>query len=268
MPTVRFVTPGDVHDKHLSLDAFEDELLHRLGWEQKGIDYNVLWAENNNKHLRVNAQAAVDEAKRAVDGAAVIVASGSMAAEILQRMTKTIPIIQGAGGRIPANKKNNLTGFHIDALYTAQYHLDHLPTKTVTILWDDTNEPSKEVRKKLKPKGKNLNFQQISDPAKLPDLDIDKTGGFMLLPNAMYYNHCEVIRDVVEASGVDAFYPEREYLGYTHPIKKKVRVHGHHIPITYRHAARYVDSIVRKILGKSFKVKDLPDFEEAPKDVV
>jgi hypothetical protein len=84
----------------------------------------------------------------------------------------------------------------------------------------------------------------------------------------MYYNHCADIRAVVEKSGVPAFYPEREYLGYTHPIKKGVRVHGHHIPITYRHTANYVDSILRKILGKTFKVKDLPGFQEAQKDVV
>jgi ABC-type uncharacterized transport system substrate-binding protein len=263
MPMVRVVTPGCVDDKHPSIDAFEDELLNILGWETRGIDENVYWGNYDHQQLKVNAKAAVDEMPD------VIVASGAMAATILQGLTTKIPIIQGIGGCIPSNKKKNLTGFEISELKTAQEQLKSLSTKKVTVLYDPTNAPFfnktyEKLERLAKELGKTLFPQRVSHPGNLKKIHIEVDSSFMLLPNAMYYNHCAEIAKVVEKSRVTAVYPEREYL-LAHPLRKGLSVHGHHVPITYRHAAAYVDSILRKKLSRTFKM-DLPDFQEAPKD--
>jgi ABC-type uncharacterized transport system substrate-binding protein len=264
MPMVRVVTPGSVYDRHPSIDAFEDELLNRLGWAIRGIDENVYWANYNIKQLKINAKAAVNEKPD------VIIASGSMAATILQSLTTKIPIIQALGGCIPHNKKKNLTGFQITEEKTAQEQLDMLTTKKVTVLYDPTNEPFldktyEKLEKQAIKAGKTLFPQKVSSPADLKQIQIEDGSSFMLLPNAMYYNHCADIAKIVERKRVPAVYPEREYLLYTHPLQKGVRVHGHHVPIAYRHTAILVDNILRQILSKTFKMK-LPDFQEAPRD--
>jgi hypothetical protein len=65
----------------------------------------------------------------------------------------------------------------------------------------------------------------------------------MLLPNAEFYKNCKDIAKAVNQAGVPAIYPEREYKK-AHQNKTHIKVHGHGIPVTFRQAAYYVDSLL------------------------
>ena len=272
MPKVRVVTPAAQSDKHKSLDAFEDELFNQLEWQGK-LDYMVYWANNDNTLLANNAHAAAHE----VPAPDVIVAAGSMAAELLQVETTTIPVIQAIGGRIPANLvggvNRNLTGFHIDAQQTCVDQLNQLlglvPPQVVTILWDPSNTPiSTDIHTYITNNfaaqitAGRIKFFPVNDPLDLPKPG-DLKDRFMLIPSAMFFNNCQLIARAVEQKGIPARYPEREYKK-AHTNKTGRKIYGHSVPMTYRRAARYVD----RILDGEIAIGNgtLPAFDEAAKD--
>jgi hypothetical protein len=207
----------------------------------------------------------------------VIVAAGSMAAEILQGKTTTIPVIQAIGGRIPANLvggvNRNLTGFHIDAQTTCDAQLNDLlglaPPGVVTILWDPTNiQVSTDIKNHITTTfaaqiaAGRIIFFPVSDPLTLPKPG-DLKDRFMLIPSAMFFNNCQLIARAVEQKGIPARYPEREYKK-AHTNKASRKVYGHSVPMTYRRVARYVD----RILDGEIAIGNgtLPMFDEAARD--
>ena len=87
-----------------------------------------------------DARAAVIAGQRAV-----IVAGGVQATALLQAMVEAlkppiIPIIQAVGGDDPPGRQPYVTGYKINALGTAEYHLDNLP-QAITVLYDNTQAP-------------------------------------------------------------------------------------------------------------------------------
>ena len=96
--------------------------------------------------------------------------------------------------------------------------------------------------------------------------------GFMLIPNAMYYNHCDDIAAYVEGKTtggafVSVYYPEREYKKAHSDatyIATYVKVYGFNIPLTYRRAAQYVDQILDGSLFPPFPAFDsaVPDHDK------
>ena len=193
------------------------------------------------------------------DNPDVVVADGSMAAELLRDIQPyTTPIIQAVGGKSPANPHGNLTGFYIDALATCGAQLKELlknlgANKKVTVLFDSNNVPSAEIKAELaKPANYDQNKIDFIDAAGLPlGFPTDYTtlkDRFMLIPNAVFYNNCQTIARVVEKKNIPARYPEREYKK-AHKDKAKVTVQGHHIPLTFRLAAHLADQgILRGVL--------------------
>ncbi|MBV8746788.1 MAG: hypothetical protein JO134_17255 [Xanthobacteraceae bacterium] len=185
---------------------------------------------------------------------AVIVAAGTLAATIVQdltikkSLTGTIPIILAVGGSIPSNRQQNLTGFIIDAVGTAQSQLA-LMNGPVAVLFDDTpGNPSNNVYSQLD-QTKIIPLTARS-PGALKTVKLPSgVNGFMLLPNAMFYNHCDDVVKIVDgktASGggpLPIYYPETEYWA-EHKNKNGVNVLGHHVSLTYRMAATFVDSIL------------------------
>ena len=186
----------------------------------------VYWANNDNTLLANNAHAAAHE----VPAPDVIVAAGSMAAELLQVETTTIPVIQAIGGRIPANLvggvNSNLTGFHIDAQQTCVDQLNQLlglvPPQVVTILWDPSNTPiSTDIHTYITNNfaaqitAGRIKFFPVNDPLDLPKPG-DLKDRFMLIPSAMFFNNCQLIARAVEQKGIPARYPERD-------IRKRIR---------------------------------------------
>lgn len=197
------------------------------------------------------------------DKADVIVTAGVMATKIVADLTKTIPIIQAFGDDPNITSQNNVTGFKIDAVKIAQDHLAAL-NKPVVVLYDDTPDaanPSIEFYNKLKAwddandkkLGTPLTAQKPEDLTKLGADKLKDANGFMLIPNAMFYNHCGDIADFLDdktsADGktpLPIIYPEREYKDAHNRTDKddNIKVHGHHAKFTYRIAAMYVDSIL------------------------
>jgi hypothetical protein len=249
---LRIVTPAGPNDRHKGIEAFENELLQVLGWRGE-IDYqDPNWADG-----AANLAGAVAAAMS--DHPDVVVADGSMAAELLRDIQPhTTPIIQAVGGKNPANPYGNLTGFYIDALTTCGAQLNTLignlvgVNQKVTVLFDSKNTPSQEIQTEL---AKAANFPQAKidfvDTAALPlGFPTDYTtlkNAFMLIPNAVFYNNCQMIARVVEKRNIPARYPEREYKK-AHKNKGNVTVQGHHIPLTFRLAAHLADRILRGVL--------------------
>jgi hypothetical protein len=267
-PIVCLVTPADPNDQtRKSRDAFEHELSH-FGWSSPRFEFHAYYGYYDNKILKAVADKAVKKAEAAMKAGqpAAIVAAGVMATTILQGMTKSVPIIQAVGGSKPGMPPKNVTGFYFDAIQTSKDQLDKLSENNeVTVLYDSTNTPSKAAWKALQSYAKqtypNLKVtpRDVQDLGKLKPSHIN--GSFMLIPSTMFYNRCDEIADLVDQSKVPAIYPEREYKK-AHKKTAAIAVHGHHVPLTYRLAAHYVDSI----LAGTLTVKNLPKFKEAVTD--
>jgi len=254
LPVVRLVTPADATDKKPSQDSFEKLLKKLFG---SSIDYKACYGKYDTATLTQAANDAVTDAYAAVDGGlpAVIVAAGTMAAGILQEitiqknLTTAIPIIQAVGGSVPNKRQPNLTGFIIDAAGTAQAQLALL-NAPVAVLYDDTpGNPSNSIYGQLD-QTKVIPLTART-PGDLPKVNLPaNANGFMLLPNAMFYNHCSKVVKIVDGKTVAGggplpiYYPEREYKEAHKITTAGVTVLGHHVAFTYRLAATYVDSII------------------------
>jgi hypothetical protein len=271
LPTVRVVTPTDPHTQ--SIVAFEAELASK-GWIIAGpgqnIDYKVYPASDTNSNLQGWAQQAYQDAQAAINNhlRAVLVACGSMAAALLQDKTSTIPIIQTLGGEVPHNRQSNMTGFTKDAELVARHHLNKLlgAGKAVTVLFDDTNDPSRYIYNNLAAiypnPPNNVTWLAISDPGKFATPPV-LTDGFMVISNAMYYNNIRAIVDMVDGKKVggnpiEIYYPEKEFKD-AHGVTAGVHVHGHKVKRAFIKAA----DLVNKILTNVMPLSNLPDFEEA-----
>jgi hypothetical protein len=259
MQKVRVVTPTEATTA--SLAAFQDQLMNKDHWTGK-LDYVVYAANNVNSQLPGLVQNALN------DSPDVIVAAGSTAAGIIQYVTATIPIVQAVGGEIPANKKGNLTGFQSDAKAVAQTQLNNISAQNVTVLYDDTNDPSIDAFNALVAPGtKQIIPLTISKPNGFAPLKAtyNFTDGFMVIPNAMYYKHFQDVVDMVDGNGnIKAFYyPEREFKNaHQKSDQNTIKVHGHKIPDTFRIAA----DLVSDILNRKYTVPNLPAFQEAVTD--
>jgi hypothetical protein len=244
---VRLITPAAKGGKHPGLDAFTDELFDELAWEgDPDLDFAICWGDNNNKNIDGIAQEVVQK-----ENANLIVTDGSMATQSAYKYApSTIGIIQAVGGIQVNDSKNqkNLTGFYIDTLRTCKEQLIKFGPKKVSVLFDHTNDAAQDTYDKLVAFAKMLLFEKNLDPIDIQDVknfDDSKIKGdaFMLIPNAIYYNAAIDIGKAVKKKDVPAIYPEREYRK-GHNDKRKAKIHGHHVPFTFRLAARLVDQIL------------------------
>jgi len=273
-PVVRLVTPAHPGDqKHDSRDAFEKQLLDTDGWRHK-IDYQAYYGRYDQPTLQTMAQNAVTDAQAAVaaNQPAVIVTAGTMATVMVQNQTQgsTIVVIQAAGGAI-TTPQTNVTGFTINALAIANYHLSNVGSNEVTVLYDDSPDPNPSlyVFEHLQSNGKQITPLPIrfSNPNGLKTLSAGSLkGGFMLLPNAMYYNHLDDIVKYVDGktvggNPVSIYYPELEYKKAHTNSTTNVYVYGHDIPNTYVQAAGYVDQVLKGTM--SVQQMNLPPIQEA-----
>jgi hypothetical protein len=283
MPIVRFLTPAKATDSHTGLDAFADEIQNGAGL---GYPYQPYYA-NSNTNLGPTATAAVTD-QPMLDPTVtpkVIVTGGSMATEAVRTavktvvdaggpagdIAKTIAIVQGVGGTYYDNTTyNNITGFHISVRQTCidQLHAIAAGAK-VSVLYDSSDDTSRPVHDYLQthPDGKHLTFYSKGDLVANP-ARIDQ-GTFMLIPNADFYNDRTTIVSLVEGrfntpgTNVYAVYPEHEYKDlHVAGNKDRVTVRGHHVPHTYRKAARLTGRIWRREVS----VGTLPQMVEAEKE--
>jgi hypothetical protein len=251
--SVRVVTPSVANTP--SLAAFYNELVTVNGYAG---NYNVYPAGDTNTNLQTQVNLALQ-----LPLPDLFVAAGTMAATLLQNGTTTVPIIQAAGAKIPDNAKSNMTGFYLDGLAVAQYHVDNLAEQDITVLYDNTNDPSNYIRTNLNPNGKTLTDLVITSPGGLTGEDGTKfKKGFMLIPNAMYFHHAPDVAKMVERHGSvnKIYYPEVEFKNAHTPVwKNKANVYGHNIPATFTAAA----DLAYAILTGTYAGQPLPQFSVA-----
>jgi hypothetical protein len=240
MPIVRVVTPTDPQTD--TITAFQNELMNKVNnWAS--VDYHVYSANDQNSNLDTAVGLALGDSPDA------ILACGSMAAGKLQAATSSRPIIM-VGAYTPANPQSNLTGFIIHTIggkSVAQHQLDQLAktVQQITVLYDVTNDPSKQIFKDLKDPQHKIQPLVISNPGQFATHTV-ATDGFMLIPNAMYFSHRAGVLGMVDNDNVKSIYfPEREYKQVASAkTQGKSRVHGHDLPATFRDAADIVASIL------------------------
>jgi hypothetical protein len=272
-PQVSFVTPSKADTP--SYKAFDDEM-KRLGWDGIAQWTPTYHADDDATKLQDKVKAAVDNAAAALSAGlqGAVVAGGTKATQIAQdyaysqHLIDTLPIIQAVGGAVPSGLQPNVTGFLIDDATIGQQHfawLAGLGMKTVSVLYDAGNPPSAYAYAALQAY-QSYHFSSVTlkpiDYAHLGDIQ----GSFMLLPNATFYYGSKAIADAVDSDVMgsakvhNAIYPEREFKkGHAQGKRAGKVVHGHDVTLTYRLAAKYVDSI----LDGTMKVDDLPAFKEA-----
>ena len=263
MALVALVTPAS--EATPSVKAFKDELCNTFGWPQSTFKCFSATAYGND--LGKAASAAVS----AVKAGDVLVAAGTKAAGLLQdAAAANIPIILAFGGEKPKNAGSNMTGLLAGAVAVGKHHMSKLKGaghdgKKATVMYDpDTkNQATQDVLAALVTANPNLTKLPIS-PGQVSALaKATLTSGFMLIPNAGYYENSKTIAEAVagDANVKMAYYPEFEYWHY-HKTKGgsgHAKVHGHNIPLTFRMAASWANNL----LNKDWDVNSLPDFTDA-----
>jgi hypothetical protein len=262
---VRLITPAG-GAAHKGVDAFEDELLKQLEWQKEnanGFNYKAYRA-NGPGGLAGAAASAVGDAPN------VIVTDGSMATDAVLAVPGAagIPIVQGVGGSTYTGI-NNVTGFSVKAKDTCINQFPLAPTQNVTVLWDDTNDPSIALKDYLvaNPQGKTVTPYKLSEITPPPQTNPSKIDGstLILTPSATFYIKRQSIAKVVEGRPTAyAIYPEREYKKeHSMASRDRVQVYGHLVPFTFRKAALLVDKILRGVITLG---GGLPAMEEAEPD--
>jgi hypothetical protein len=251
-PIVCVVTPTNPTTK--SIAAF----CQRLMAGRLNFILQIYSAANSSANLDAAAAAAAGANPKA------ILACGRMALDKV--LSKSLPAgckVVMVGGDAPQNPPANLTGFEIKGQATAQYHLQQLRGNhtDITVLLDPTNAPSLEIWNSLLPNplpqppnppvdvqlGPNQWMRPllISDPSLFQQQNIT-TDCFMVLPNAMFYEHCADIVAMVDTNNYvkNIYYPEHEYKDASKHNPNKAKVHGHDIQGTFQAAADIVKGIL------------------------
>lgn len=245
-----------------SVNAFADELTTVFGLgKKKQLDYKAYSAVVEGS-LSTAAKKAVN------DNPQVIVAGGVAAvAAVLTALKGVLTPIVMVGGAAPSDPPPpNLTGFLINQKKIAQDHVKKLlavATK-IAILHDNTSGTLSLATYTAITTG-IPSAKLVSLPAK-SDVHIRRSklggaDGFMLIPNATYYQHSKDIAGLVDGNVNTIYYPEREYKRWHSKSTKGVYVHGHSIPLAFRRAAWYADSI-----ASGDWASRLPPLTEAPTD--
>ena len=155
-------------------------------------------------------------------------------------------------GGAPPHRPPNLTGFLLNDTEIAQDHVQALlpVANMIAVLYDPTNTPSATTYTAITTPGltpfipaNRLIPLQATTYSDIRGLNLGAANGFMLLPNATYYEYFKDIVRLVDGNVATIYYPEREYKRQHRNRTTGVHVHGHSIPLAYRRAALYVDSI-------------------------
>jgi putative tryptophan/tyrosine transport system substrate-binding protein len=190
----------------------------------------------------------------------VIVADGTTAARAAVNLTRSIPIVQAAGGDPVAagiatsfaRPGGNFTGFSIRSDELAGKRLELLRRafpnlKRVTVLLDPTSVVTQPVLRATEKAAASLDILLALLPAGNPEIlkalgpgHFAGSDGLVVLPSAMFWHHRASVLALAAAARVPGIYPEREYAD-----EGGLMAYGPNIPDTFRRAAVYVDRILR-----------------------
>ena len=208
----------------------------------------------------------------------LIVTDGTSATRAALDVTRTVPIVMGVAadalksGLVTSISRpgGNITGMTLGRIEQTGKRLQLLkqafPGITrVTVLLNPeglTGQLSRDVIEgAAKTLGVAINELAASNPDELRALGPPRllgADGFVVMPDAMFWNHRATIIGLANAARVPALYPEREYADDGGLI-----AYGPNIPDSFRRAAGYV---VRILMGA--KPGDLPIDEASKFDFV
>jgi hypothetical protein len=245
---VRLVTLVDKNAP--TVKAFGDELTALFGNGHKTLDYKAYSAVAEGSPSAAAIKAVNDNPQVIVAGGTAAVVA-VIAAENAATPPSTAPIVM-VGGAAPPSPPPRLTGFLINQLTIAQAHVTALlavATK-IAVLYDNTaGSLSLDTFTKITTAGATPYIpagQLVSCPAstdtQIQNSNLGGADGFMLIPNATYYEYYKDVVKLVDGQVTWIYYPEREYKRW-HLNTNGVHVHGHSIPLAFRQAAWYADSI-------------------------
>jgi putative ABC transport system substrate-binding protein len=267
MPRVGVLLPGD-SDKAPASGAFRKGL-QDLGYvEGQSIALEFRLAQGHNERL---GELAAELVKLPVD---VIVAGGTTAVRAAAGATKSIPIIQAAGGDLVntglatslSRPGGNVTGFTIRTDEPSGKRLELLKRafpsiNHVTVMLDPTSVVTQRQLRATERAAATLGITlaklPVSTPEELAALGpaaLAGSEGLVVLPSALFWSRRAAVLALATAARIPAIYPEREFADDGGLV-----AYGANIPDAYRRAAGYVDRILR-----GTKVGDLP-IEEASK---
>ena len=266
---VGVLTPGG-SDRTPSVEAFR-KALQELGYiEGRSIILDFRFAKGHNEAL---PRLAAELVKIPVD---VIVAGGTTAVQAAAQVTRSIPIIQAAGGdpvsaglaASLAHPGGNVTGFTIRANEPSGKRVELLkrafPGITlVTVLLDPTSiatqpqlRATEEVADAL---GLRLQLLSAGTPEELDGLDpaaLAGSEGLVVLPNGMFWDRRATIVALAAAARVPAIYPSREFADDGGLI-----AYGPNVPDAYRRAANYVDRVLRGAKAGDLPIQEASNFD-------
>lgn len=264
---VGVLLPSD-SDKNPASIAFRKGL-QDLGYvEGKSIILDFRLAGGHNERL---GELAAELARIPVD---VIVAGGTTAVRAAAGVTRSIPIIQAAGGdpviaglaASLARPGGNVTGFTIRTDEPSGKRLELLKRafpsiSRVTVMLDPTSVVTQRQLRATERAAATLGISLTKLPVSTPE-ELDALGpaalagsdGLVVLPSALFWSRRATVIKLAAAARLPAIYPEREFADDGGLV-----AYGANIPDAYRRAAGYVDRILR-----GTQVGDLP-IEEASK---
>ena len=246
--------------------------LRELGYiEGKNILIDARWSDGSEEQLRRDA---ADFVRLRVD---VIVTHGGVGANAAKLATSTIPIVVATASdfvaaglvRSLARPGGNLTGTNDEAAELAGKPVEVLAAvlprlQRVALIWDSTNPGLKTLAQNLDAQVRRLNVAILSVPVvRLKDVEtsVDKTvqeraqaivvalGGWTLSNRARIIQ-ASLSRRLPVVSASRLFAEDGALASY-----------GPDLPAVYKHAATFVDKILRGTSPGDIPVEQPPKFE-------
>jgi putative ABC transport system substrate-binding protein len=271
LPRVGILTLADT-DRTLLFDAFRDGL-RDLGYvEDKTVVLDFRLAKGDLDSL---PRLAAELVRIPVD---VILTDATTSTNSAMDATRTIPIVIGAGGdpvglgmvTSIARPCGNVTGLTLRTVELSRKRLQLLKqgfpkAVQVSALVNPKNKAGPEQLRATEEVADALRIRIAPVPIGSPDelrtlrpAVLAGADGFLVLADAVFWNHRATIIDLATAVRVPAIYPEREYADDGGLI-----AYGPNVPALFRRAAGYVDRILR-----GAKPGDLPIEEPSKFDFV
>jgi putative ABC transport system substrate-binding protein len=255
-----------------ALNAAFFEALRELGWvEGKNVDFEHRYADNRLERL---PELAAELVRLKVD---VIAAAGTLAPLAAKRATTVIPIVMTAAGdplgsglvASPARPGGNVTGMSLMAPDLGAKRLELLKEilprlSRVAVLWNAANPYSVLVFKETQAGGRTLGIDVRSLEVRGPD-DFDsafeaarglRPDGLITVEDPFTADHRTRIAEFTARQQLPSLHGIREFV-----VAGGLISYGPNLADLFRHAAYYVDKILRGAKPADLPVQQPTKFE-------
>jgi putative tryptophan/tyrosine transport system substrate-binding protein len=263
IPRVGWLVTGSPTTHRFSLAAFQDGLKAAGRIEGQNITIEYRWAEGNLANL---PDLADDLVQKKVN---VILAGGSIGAEVAKRATSVIPIVAAGVADLVelglvsnlARPEGNLTGFVANAPESSTKRLQILKEikpelKRAAVLWNSTSSNAQLEWKHVKEFAAANNIEAVLYDAHdvdglrntLASISPPIPDVLLVLNDPFIFTYRKIIADAARKLQLPSAYGLREFVDDGGLLS-----YGPSITGTYRRAASYINKILN-----GTKVADLP----------